>query len=592
MMQTLKRYLNQVFHSINLGRSLRLYFDEEEERLVVQSVIVGVVVWAVVFPLKWLVHSLFHIILHWIETAPTPLVLFIPLLLGAGIVITVARYHAATLYYRNKDGHIHELNDVEGDGLERAISLYYSSEPSFEQALTGQEGLAARWQMPTVSMALRKFLATLATLGSGGSGGLEGSVTLIGEGIAAGLFKPRPLGERAAQHVGLLARIWRWWSASNPDNLQTAQLSGIAAAVSILLGAPFAAAFFATEIMYRHRPVVGKLLYALLSALIAFFLTDIFTEGHPTPFNLETIYVPPSDWRYFSVLILVAFAISIVSRNFRLLREKFDHAFHQSNLNPYVAHLIGMAALGLIALVVHYLTRYLGLTEDGLELVLGTGESVVEWAFAGELTIAVALIALVAKMLATLLTITSGGSAGLLVPTLFFGTMTASVFASLFGYEPMMIIVPAMTASLVSIANVPLAAILFVVEVFGSPYMVPSLLMLVVASIFAHEATIYRTQRETYEARQILPGVSVRRVRVPHLWAGQTLVGLDFRNQFDLTVIGLMEHEGIDGMPFVRLGTAATTPLRGGDTLVVLGADEKLDGLETAVEELQATNNN
>ena len=590
-MQSLKQYLNQVFHSLHIGRSLRLYLDEEEERLVVQSVIVGIMVWAVVFALKWLVHSLFHLILLWIEASGTPLVLFIPLLLGAVLVITVARYHPAVLHYRDKDGRIHELNDVEGDGLERAISLYYSSEPSFERALTGQEGLAARWQMPTVSLALRKFLATLATLGSGGSGGLEGSVTLIGESIAAGLFKPRPLGQRAAEHVGLLGRIWRWWSASNPDNLQTAQLSGIAAAVSVLLGAPFAAAFFATEIMYRHRPVVGKLLYALLSALVAFFLTDIFTEGHPTPFNFDAIYVPPSDLRYFSVLILVAFVISVVSRYFRLLREKFDHLFHQSNLNPYAAHLAGMAALGLIALFVYYLTRKLGLTEDGLELVLGTGESVFEWAFAGKLTVAVALIALGAKMLATLLTITSGGSAGLLIPTLFFGTMIASAFATWFGYEPMMIIVPAMTASLVSIANVPLAAILFVVEVFGSAYMVPSLLMLVVASILAHEATIYRTQRETYEARQILPGVSVRRVRIPPAWTGQTLVGLDFRNQFDLTVIGLMEREGVDGMPFVRLSTAATTPLQSGDTLVVLGADEKLDGLETAVEGLQVTSN-
>ena len=45
-----------------------------------------------------------------------------------------------------------------------------------------------RWQLPTFSLATRKFLATLITLGSGGSGGLEGSVTLIGESVAAGLL--------------------------------------------------------------------------------------------------------------------------------------------------------------------------------------------------------------------------------------------------------------------------------------------------------------------------------------------------------------------------------------------------------------------
>ncbi|MCA9973281.1 MAG: chloride channel protein [Anaerolineales bacterium] len=575
-----------LLRSLHPWQNLLHYLDEEEQRLIVQSVLVGVVVWGIVFGLKQLVHQAFHATLHWVEAAPTVLVLFIPLAIGALLVAAISRLKPAVLHYRDKDGRIHELNDVEGDGLERAISLYYSSEPSFEQALTGQEGVDVRWQLPTFSLALRKFLATLITLGSGGSGGLEASVTLIGESVAAGMFKPRAIGRQAAERVGLIGRIWRWWAASNPDNLQTAQLSGIAAAVSVLLGAPFAAAFFATEIMYRYRPVVQKLLYALLSALVAFFLTDIFTDGHPVPFELPVRYVPPSDLRYFGVLLLVAFVISILSRVFRSLRAWFDRQFHRRPQNVWLRHLVGAGLTGLIALLVHELTRSLGLTDHGLELVLGPGETVVDMAFAGELTIAVALIALAAKMVATLATITSGGSAGLLIPTLFFGTMTASVFANLFGYEPMMIIIPAMTASLVSIANVPLAAILFVVEVFGSAYMLPSLLMLVVASIFAHEATIYRTQRETFEARQILPGVSVRRVRVPTSWAQQSLIELDFRKRFDVTVIGLVEREGDNGLPYVRLGTASSTPLRAGDLLVVVGADEKLDAVETAVSTL------
>ncbi|MCA9978149.1 MAG: chloride channel protein, partial [Anaerolineales bacterium] len=295
---------------LNIIRNFHQYFDEEEQRLVLQSIIIGIAVWAIVFLLKQVVHSVFHATLHWVEAAPTPFVVFAPLLLGALLVTAISKYQASVIHYRDKDGHIHELNDIEGDGLERAISLYYSSEPSFEQALTGQEGVDVRWQLPTFSLAARKFLATLVTLGSGGSGGLEASVTLIGESVAAGLFKPRRIGHEVAQRVGVLGRIWRWWAASNPDNLQTAQLSGIAAAVAVLLGAPFAAAFFATEIMYRFRPVVEKLLYALLSALIAFFLTDIFTEGHPTPFELDVTYVPPADWRYFSVLILVALCIA------------------------------------------------------------------------------------------------------------------------------------------------------------------------------------------------------------------------------------------------------------------------------------------
>ena len=160
----------------------------------------------------------------------------------------------------------------------------------------------------------------------------------------------------------------------------------------------------------------------------------------------------------------------------------------------------------------------------------------------------------------------------------------ASALANVFDYEPMMLIVPAMVASLVSIANIPMAAILFAVEAFGSVYMVPALFMMVIGTILAHEQTIYRTQRETYESRQILPGVSVRRLSIPIIWANQTLIDIDFRRHFDLNVIGLVEYRTNEGRPRMRLGTASSTILEEGDTLVVLGRDEKLAELEAFLE--------
>lgn len=588
-MKLLLHFLRGIFDDFwGTLRTIASYINEEERRLVIQSVVIGVFVWAFIFALKESVHWLFHTVIHWLEEGPSLLLVFVPLLIGAAIVAAISRYHAQTIHYRDSEGQIHQLNDVEGDGLERAISLYYTSEPTLENALTGQEGVDVRWQLPTFSLALRKFAATLVTLGSGGSGGLEASVALIGESLSASLFKPRKLGEEAAAHVTVLGRLWHWWQPGNPDHLQTAQLSGIAAAVAVLLGAPFAAAFFATEVMYRRRPIVEKLMFSLISALVAFFLTDVFSAGHTAIFEVETHYVPPSDLPYFGVLALMSVVISLLSIFFRLLRGRFDHAFHHRLPGTYTRHLVGAGLTAVIAISVTWFTQQTGLTENGLELVLGPGESAIDAALAGELTIAVALIALSAKMVATLTTITSGGSAGLLVPSLFFGTMVASAFADWFNYEPMMLIVPAMTASLVSLVNVPLAAILFTVEVFGSVYMVPALVVLVVTELLAHDNSIYRTQRETYDSRQILPGVSIRRVRMPAAWAGQTLIDLDFRKRFDLNVIGLVEREGRDGRPRIRLGTASTTLLETGDVLVVLGRDEQLAGLETAVAELYA----
>ena len=52
-------------------------------------------------------------------------------------------------------------------------------------------------------------------------------------------------------------------------------------------------------------------------------------------------------------------------------------------------------------------------------------------------------------------------------------------------------------------------------------------------------------------------------------------------------MIGLLERRGGNGHPHIRLATASTTLLEEGDVLVVLGTDEKLDALETAVAHLR-----
>ena len=561
-------------------------FDEEERRLVFQSIIIGVVVFAIVFTLREAAHWAFHTTLHYLEElghGVALLLVFVPLLIGALLVSFIVKFRSYQIHYRDDAGHIHELTDVEGDGLERAISLYYSSEPAFEQVLQGQEGLEARWQLPTFSLSLRKWIATLITLGTGGSGGLEASVTLIGESTAAGLFKPHTPVTAVRESHSIFNRIVSWWQAGDTDDLQTAQLSGIAAAVAVLLGAPFAAAFFATEVMYRQRPILEKLMYSLISALIAYFLTNMFTGGHSGIFEVETTYVPPNNLQYGAVLLLMSVIISLVSIIFGKLRAQGEHAFHQRIPIAWQRHLVGATITGAIAIFVAVLTYQLGLTDHGLELVLGSGESVINAALAGKITLAVATVALLAKIPATIATVGSGGSAGLLVPSIFFGTMVAAGLADFFGYEPMVLIVPGITASLVSIVNVPLAAILFTIEVFGSTYMIPALLVLVITSILAHDRTIYRTQREKLSKRQILPGVSSRRITIPPTWWGKTLIDLDFRQQFDLNVVGLVEHRDESGTPRVRLDLSPTIPLEEGDVLVVLGRDENLEKLEQFV---------
>jgi CIC family chloride channel protein len=553
-------------------------FDRREQHLVVASIVIGAVVWMVVSALKWSVHELFAHVLDWVALAPTSLVIFIPLVLGGLITVLLATWRASSVYFRDEHGHVHALNDVVGDGLERTIALYYSSEPAFERALLGVEGVRARWELPTFSLALRKFGATLATLGFGGSGGLEASVTLIGESLAVGLFKPRP---RLLPHRLWALRLWRWWRTVDPDELQTVQLSGVAAAVTTLLGAPLAGAFFAVEVMYRRRPVIEKLIYALVASLTAFLLSQAMASHTTSLFAVENLAAPPLEARYYFLLMGLAIFVAFIDVYMRRVRGWMSNLFRNRIGLGWRRHVIGALLTGVIGLLAAWMAG------ESLDLVLGTGERVVEAAIAGELTLQIAAIALVGKLLATMVTITSGGSAGMLVPSIYLGCMAGVIVASFGGYSASVLVVPSITASLVSLINVPLAALMLTVEVFGAAYLLPALVVLLVTLLLSHPNSVYRTQREEDESREILPGYIVRRINVPPAWHGKTLRDLDLRAHYEVNVIGSVEKraQGLQVVPNVPV----IRPLRTGDRLVVIGEAAHVGALLAALNRIDAT---
>ncbi len=566
--------------------------DADERRLLVQSVVVGIVVWAFVAVLKWCVHlgiAATSALLRW---APHVSLVWAPLILGAICVVYVVKFRQTTVYYRGSDERLHPLEAVEGDGLERAIALYFSSEPTLERTLLGTQGLEARWRLPTFSLALRKMVASILTLSSGGAGGLEASVTLVGESTAAGLFKPRSFSVGvpfATRNTWVSRRIQRardWWRASQPEDLQAAQLCGIAAAIATLLGTPFTAAFFAIEVIYRRHPIVDRLIYALVSALIAFFMNHLITGSH-SAFTKVSAEPPLYVGRYYLGLAAMAVSMGILSVGFRAFRIWADSAFQRRFARPLQRHIAGAVITGAVAVASVSIIHGVGwAVPEGAErasaawLVLGPGENIIQWSLEGKLGVGVAIIALLGRFAATISTITSGGSAGLLFPTLSFGCLAASAWSHALQFDAALIVIPAMTASLASVANVPLAAIMLVVEAFGAQWIVPSMFVLVLASVFAHTNSIYRAQRDSFDRGQILPGVSVRRIRVPGVWAGKDLRSLGIREKFGLTVIGMVDRrEGVDGQLDERivLNPMPEQVLTRGDMLIVLGEDDRIE---------------
>lgn len=556
-----------------------------ERGLLIVSVVVGIVVWPVVYSLKELVHWLFHEVLHLIEESPTPLVLFVPLLVGAAITWLVAQRPPWTIPFNTGGSEEEEeLNAVAGDGIERTIALYGMSDTPLASDAMGMEAENPRLRRPTFRLAARKWVATLATLGSGGSGGLEGSAALIGESVGAGTFQIYQ------------SRFRKRWGVSivDLDNeeqrlragfLQTAQIAGVGAAVTVLIGAPLTAAFFATEIMYRDKPLLSKLLYAVISSLTAYSMSYVLV-GQPRMFEIETVPVRETGARAMLFVVVVAVVVTAVGQLYRLLSHAIDEWFEAAFRTPLARHLAGAGMVGVIALVTVLLLGDVGDRGEVLPLVLGSGESAVVSALdllsVGELAAWVALVGLAAGVFATLVTIGSGGSAGLLVPSLYFATMVGVIIGQMSGIAPMTLAPPAMTAALVSIAGTPIAGLLLIVEVFGSSYVVPGLVALVVAYLMSHPNSVYRTRGNAPDEAEILPGMDVRRLIIPQAMAGKSLNELDLGGRFGVSVVGL-DHKDSERAAESFDDVEPELPLRAGDTLALTGTTSALDEVSDAV---------
>ncbi len=362
--------------------------------------------------------------------------------------------------------------EVTGDGIDLALRNYHVT---YED---DGDDPQPRYALPAFSLALKKFVATVLTLGTGCSGGLEAPVVLIAEGISSGF-----------------ARVL---AVRSEHELRTYQLAGIAAAVSTLLGAPFTAALFATEIAYGDRIIYRKLAYALWAGVLAYWLNTRL-HGY-APLFVAPTHLPVYSVTEYAGAALVGVAVSVpLALGFGRAMTYLDDLFRRV-VRPAWHPVATSAAAGVVALVLFYAA------DVDAEYVLGTGERTIRELLdretTGVLTLWWALLlVLLGKMVTTGLTLAGGGSAGLLVPSMYLGGVSGALVAhvvTLSGWadlDPALFAVVGIGASLVAVVGVPLAAIALVFEVFGKAYGPPAILACGVTYLLTLRLKIYRQQR-------------------------------------------------------------------------------------------------
>lgn len=327
-----------------------------------------------------------------------------------------------------------------------------------------------------------KGLASSITLGSGGSGGTEGPVAQISSGLASALGG--------------------FFKLSDSDR-RLFVISGMAAGIGSIFKIPLGAAVFSSEVLYRRDFEVRALVPSIIASVVGYSVySSAFGWSHLFAIPIESIgYSHPESLILYAVLGLVcAGASTFYVRVFYKIKELFD-SWH--SVPKFVRPAIGGALVGLIALL--------------LPQVLGTGYGWLQFALYGQAPIAtledlasataiviLSLLGLiVAKIVATSLTIGSGGSAGVFGPSIviggFVGALVGLIFHS-FGLFLWVDItattVVGMIAFFAAAAKTPISSIIMGSEMTGGyTLLAPIMLATVIAYVASGQKNgIFRNQ--------------------------------------------------------------------------------------------------
>ncbi len=324
---------------------------------------------------------------------------------------------------------------------------------------------------------LVKGLATIATLATGGSAGKEGPIAQIGAGIGSVL----------ATRLGLSARDRR-----------ILLLAGAAGGLGAIFRAPLGSAITAIEVLYQEDFESDALIPCVISSVTA-YAVFVSLLGSARIFDVPAIPLPRVQ-ELAGYLLLSLLTVPIGGAYIRLFYGARDHVFAKLPIPRWLSPALGGLGVGIIGLWVSqcygsgwgYIQQILngGLIVDGERL---TDPMV--------LVTTLSVIAL-AKILATCLTIGSGGSGGVFGPTLFIGGMLGGVV----GYggnllSPTIFPVPeayvlvGMASFFAGVASAPIGAMLMVTEMTGGYTLLPPLMLSsVVAILFMRHTSIYQNQ--------------------------------------------------------------------------------------------------
>ncbi len=275
-----------------------------------------------------------------------------------------------------------------------------------------------------------KLTTSAITIGSGGSVGKEDPVIQMGSSIGS-----------------VIGQIFK----AGEGKLRTLVACGASGGLAAAFNAPMAGAMFAVEIILGDFGIKG-FMPIIVSSVMGVF-TSHYLEGDFASFKLPSYEIKsPVEFFYYFLLGTLTAVVSIIFiHTLYFMRDRFGE-----NRIPFLLKaLMGGATVGIIGYFMPY--------------VFGMGFFSIQLALENKLEITILLILIFAKIISTSITLSSGGSGGVFVPSLFLGAMSGLFLGKIIAFfdtsiNPSAYSIVGMAGGIAGATHAPITAILLVFE--------------------------------------------------------------------------------------------------------------------------------
>lgn len=317
------------------------------------------------------------------------------------------------------------------------------------------EAVALKGGLIRKRLVVVKALASAICIGTGGAVGREGPIVQIGSAIGS--------------TIGQLVKI-------SADRMRTLVGCGAAAGIAATFNAPIAGAMFALEIILGDFGI-ATFSPIVISAVVATAVSRHFLGDFPA--FIVPAYELVSAWEFLLYLMLAVFCAAVGVMFIKTLYGTEDF-FERIKVPDYLKAAIGGAIIGCTALFVPH--------------ILGVGYGSIDLALGSKLVWYLMLALIFLKIMATAITIGSGGSGGIFAPSLFIGAMAGGFFGLMVHSlwptataSPGAYSIVGMGAVVSATTHGPLTAILMLFEMTGDykiilPLMITCIVSTLVAS--------------------------------------------------------------------------------------------------------------